>query len=355
MKALVTGATGLIGAHIVRTLLDRGYEVCALLRHAGRQDALAGLPVTCFVGDLLDPGDHLDEACAGCDVVFHTAAQFAYGAVDTAGLRKTAVAGTEALLHACARADVRRTVVTSSSVVFGFSDSGERIDETAPLAGSAGEPFYVGAKIAQHRRALELARHLRLDVRLACPTMTLGPTSARLGPSNGLIVAYLADPFACTFPGGCNLVAATDVAIGHLLIAQRGTPGESYLLGSENLSWREIHRTVAELTGVAPPRIELNHTLTFLAAAAQELTGAVRGQPALSTREQAAMAGRYYWYSHAKAARIGYDPTPARDALIETISWLAASPHITREMRAHMHLAADIHCFRAASRRSNVA
>ena len=65
-------------------------------------------------------------------------------------------------------------------------------------------------------------RCLKLDVRLACPTMTLGPTSARLGPSNGIIVAYLADPFASTYPGGCNLVSARDVAAGHVLIAEHG-------------------------------------------------------------------------------------------------------------------------------------
>jgi dihydroflavonol-4-reductase len=186
-------------------------------------------------------------------------------------------------------------------------------------------------------------------VRLACPTMTLGPSGAQLGPSNGLVVAYLADPFGCTFPGGCNLVAARDVAAGHLLIAEKGDPGESYLLGSQNMTWRQIHAAIADLTGVAPPRLELNQTLTYLAATAEELLAGLHGRAALSTREQATMTGRYYWYSSGKAAALGYVPSLARDALIETISWLAASPHITREIRAGMHLAPDIHRFRVAS------
>ena len=349
MRALVTGATGLIGAHLVRALLDHGYEVRAMVRATSRREALVGLPVTYVVADVLRAVRDLDAACADCDVVFHAAAHFAYSGFTPAALHDTAVTGTANVLESCARMGVRRVVVTSSSVAFGYSDDGSIIDEHAGLAHGDDEPPYVAAKIAQHRRALELGDRLQLDVRLACPTMTLGPSGAQLGPSNGLVVAYLADPFGCTFPGGCNLVAARDVAAGHLLIAEHGAPGESYLLGSQNMTWRQIHTAIADLAGVALPRLELNQTLTYLAATAEELRASLHGRTALSTREQAAMTGRYYWYSSDKAAEMGYAPSAARDALIEAISWLAASPHITRETRAGMHLAPDIHRFRAAS------
>ncbi|HEY2620563.1 MAG TPA: NAD-dependent epimerase/dehydratase family protein [Acetobacteraceae bacterium] len=345
----MTGAAGLIGAHIVHALVGAGHEVRCLVRRTSRRGPLDGLPVTWFVADLLHADQELDTACAECDVVFHTAALFAYGVVKPTLLHGTAVAGTEALLRACARQGVRRAVVTSSSVVFGHRTDAASIDETAILIRGDGEPPYVAAKIAQHQRSVKLGENLKLDVRFACPTMTVGPTSARLGPSNGMIVAYLADPFRSTYPGGCNIVSARDVAAGHLLIAARGTAGESYLLGSENLAWQQIHGMIAELTGVAPPRVELNHASAFLAATAEEIRAAMSGCPALSTREQAAMVGRRYWYSHAKAAALGYAPSPARDALIETISWLAASPHITREVRARMHLSADIYRFRATT------
>ncbi len=350
MRALVTGAAGLIGACIVRALVRTGNKVRCLVRQNNRCDSLVDLPVTWVVADLLQANDRdLETACADCDVVFHTAAVFAYGGVGTAMLHDTAVAGTEALLRACARRRVRTVVVTSSSVVFGYRNDVADIHETADLAKSDGEPPYVSAKIAQHRLALKLGETLRLDVRLACPTMTIGPTASRLGPSNGMIVAYLADPFGCTFPGGCNIVSARDVAAGHLLIAERGNAGESYLLGSENLTWRQIHGMIADLAGVATPRVELSHSSAFLAAAAEEVRAAISGRQALSTREQAALIGRHYWYSHAKAAALGYSPSPARDALTETISWLAASPHITREIRTRMRLSADIYRFRSAT------
>jgi dihydroflavonol-4-reductase len=355
MKALVTGAAGLIGANLVHAFLDRGWQVRALVRKTSRRDALADLPVEVVIADVLNAGRDLDVACAGYDVVFHTAAHFAYSGVDAATLHATAVAGTENTLAACMRMGVSRVVVTSSSVVFGHRDAAACIDETDGPARGDGEPPYVAAKIAQHRRALELGAALKLDVRFACPTMTLGATTGRLGPSNGLIVAYLADPLGCTFPGGCNLVAARDVATGHVLIAEHGVPGQSYLLGSQNLSWQQIHAAIAELAGVAQPRLELNQTLSFLAAAADELRATIGGRTPLSTREQAAMAGRYYWYSHRKAAALGYAPVPARAALIETISWLAASPHVSREVRTGMHLAADIYRFRAAAARGEPA
>ena len=347
MKALVAGATGLIGAHIVRTLIADGHNVRVLVRADSNRDAIADLPMDYVVGDVLT-GD-LSRACHDRDVIFHAAAYFAYTGTSAATLHDTAVTGTERLLHAAATANVQQIVITSSSVVFGYTTSTTPIDESAALANAVGESPYVASKLAQHRRAAELAKVLQLDVRFACPTMTLGPSGARLGPSNGLIVAYLTDPFHCTFPGGCNLVGARDVARGHLRISQHGKAGESYLLGSENLTWRQIHAAVARLAGVPPPAAQLTHSMAWLAATADEIRAAIGRRPSLSTRDQAAMIGRNYWYSHAKAAALGYAPAPAHDALVEAVAWLAASSHISRETRTNMHLSPEIYRFRAGA------
>jgi dihydroflavonol-4-reductase len=189
---------------------------------------------------------------------------------------------------------------------------------------------------------------LGLEVVLVCPTITIGPTATELGASNRLILAYLNDPFRCTYGGGCNIVAVEDVARGHVLLATQGVPGESYLLGSENLTWRELHSLIAELSGVSGPLIELNHTAAYLAASTEELFARVQGRQPFSTREQSAMIGRYYWYSHARAKSLGYGAAPARAALTETISWLVASPHLSRELRAGLRLSADIYRFRSS-------
>src|SRR5262249_23041369 len=161
-------------------------------------------------------------ACLNCDVVFHTAAYFSYSGHTPAELFATAVDGTENVLRASADAGVSRVVVTSSSIVFGYSEVPDIIDESTGLTQADGEPPYVAAKVAQHRSALDIASELSLDVVIACPTITIGPVAGRIGPSNGIIAAYLADPFRCTYPGGCNAVSARDVADGHIILAERG-------------------------------------------------------------------------------------------------------------------------------------
>src|SRR5690349_4240513 len=133
MRVLVTGATGLIGAHLVQALVDRGNDVCGLERTTGRRGSLGRLPVTWIAADLLRPGDSLDAACADCDLVFHCAAIFSYDAARAGDVQTVATSGTEALLHACKRQEVRTVVVTSSSVVFGHSDGTVPIRESPEL------------------------------------------------------------------------------------------------------------------------------------------------------------------------------------------------------------------------------
>lgn len=129
---------------------------------------------------------------------------------------------------------------------------------------------------------------------------------------------------------------------GHVLVAQRGAPGEAYILGSENLTWTEAHLMVAELAGVDKPSMKLDLAGAYAAALAAEFQGRLLRAPPLTTREQAQMVGRYYWYSHDKAAALGYEPGPIRSALAETISYFAASEHVSRETRAGLRLSPEV-------------
>lgn len=347
MRALVTGANGLIGANLVRALLAAGHGVRAFVRPTANLRPLERLQVEIAHGDVRD-AQALAQAVRDCDLVFHTAVHFAYGAQADAGLEATALAGTRNVLRAARDARVRRVVVTSSSVVFGFSGRPAALDESAGLAGEAGQPPYVVAKIRQDREATALAAELGIETVLVCPTMSVGPYAETLGPSNAIVLAYLGDPLRMTYPGGCNIVSVRDVAVGHLLAALAGAPGEHYLLGGENLSWPQVHALIAELCGVPAPMMEINHTASYLAAAAEEARAWWRGSRPVTTREQAAMVGRHYWYSHAKAESIGYRPRPARAALAEAVSWLAASRHVSRALRADLRLHPDVYAARRA-------
>jgi len=340
MKALVTGANGLIGANLVRELLGAGYGVRAFLRPTSDVRSLENLPIEIAHGDVLN-GESLEAATQGCDIVFHTAAVFSYWGMSPSSLEQLAVEGTTNIIEAAHKAGIRRVVFTSSSVVFGSSNRPLVRNETHHLDDQDSAP-YVLAKALQERAAFESADKLGVELVAVCPTMTVGPYGYRLGPSNGLIVSYLRDEFRTTYPGGCNIVSVEDVAKGHRLAAEKGLPGERYLLGSENLKWQTIHGMISELCGLPGPYWEANHTLSFLAATGHEFASRFTGTPPLVTRTQAGMVGRYYWYDHTKAAALGYRPGPARQALAKAISWLSASPHISRQLRTRLRLSREV-------------
>lgn len=352
MKALVTGANGLVGSALVRALLRAGHDVRAFVRPTADLATLQGLAPDRHVGDVRDHAA-VTRAASGRDVIFHTAVPFHYGQDPAGHLHEVATVGTTAVLRAARATGVDRVVVTSSSVVFGHATGPTVFDESAGLAASAGQPSYVAAKIAQDAATLDRAADLGVDVVLACPAVAIGPTAGPLGPSNAIVVQYLADPWRSTFRGGIDIVAVADVAAGHVLVAEHGATGRHYLLGGDNLAWRDLHDLVAELAGVGPPTWTATHTAAWMGAAIEEARARVGGRKPLVTREEAGMVGRWYWYDHARATRLGYRPRPAREALAATIAWLAASRHVSREVRATMHLHPDVVAAGRASARAD--
>ena len=122
------------------------------------------------------------------------------------------------------------------------------------------------------------------------------------------------------------MVHVEDVARGHVLLAEKGERGQRYLLGSENLTWTEIHRTIAELCGVRGPTWTTTLTAAYLAASAMELAARWTKKPPASTRAEAKALGRYYWYRSERAMALGYRPRSSRQALAQAIAWLLAEP-----------------------------
>jgi dihydroflavonol-4-reductase len=347
MKALVTGSNGLIGANLLRELLRSGHDVRAMVRPSADQTHIAALPVEIVYGDVLDPVS-LDAAMTDCDWIFHTAVHFSYWGHAPEAMARTAIEGTRNVLTAARRAGVRRVVMTSSSVTLG-ADYGPTIrDEHARADDCSDEPAYVRAKIDQEREAIETARAVGIELVIACPTMSVGPFGAALGPSNAVITSYLADPMRLTWAGGCNIVSVRDVARGHILLAERGLPGERFVLGSENLHWHAIHAMIATLCGVARPGAPASATTCYWVALAEEARATLTGSAPLATRAQAKMVGRYYWYGHARAAAIGYAPRPSIDALADAVAWLVQGDHVSRETRMGIRLDRRVHNARAA-------
>ena len=339
MSVLVTGATGLVGAQVCRELLADGQDVAAMVRRRtpphGTRPVVAHLDV---------PAD-LERAMAGHDTVFHCAAIYAYGRAREEELEAVNVTGTRDVLRAAASAGVRRVVVTSSSVTCGSSGGRAARDEAhAPSEEFA--PAYFGSKVRQEQTAFETGAELGVEVVVACPTVVLGGPATRLVPSNAILLRYLLDPTRSTYPGGCNVVALDDVARGHVLVAERGTPGERYLLGGENVSWRLLHTLLAELAGVPGPFAEVSTTMAVLAAAASELAASVTSTEPLTTRDEALTIGRYYWYDDRRARALGYTSGSARQAVAGSLSWLLAGDDLPRWVRESLRPAPEVRAAR---------
>jgi dihydroflavonol-4-reductase len=150
-----------------------------------------------------------------------------------------------------------------------------------------------------------------------------------------------------SYPGGCNIVSARDVGRAHVALAARGQTGGHYIVGGENLHWHEIHRMISELCGIGGPNGLATHAACLVAAAAEEARARLAGRAPLTTREQARMIGRYYWYDNARTRALHVRMRPARAAMAEALAWLAASPHVSREDRAQMTLGAEVYAARA--------
>jgi dihydroflavonol-4-reductase len=342
VRIAVTGATGLVGHQVARAALDAGHEVRAITRHASRDHTLRidHHQVERVAAALTDRAA-LAAALTGCDALVHCAAVYAFGGARAEEVTQVNADGTRAVLEAAADAGVPRAVVTSSSVTCG-SSSTPRARTEADHLGAEPVPAYYASKVAQEEVALETAQRRGIPVVIALPTVILGGPYARLAPSNAIILRYLLDPTRSTYPGGCNVVDARDVGAGHLTLLEKGVPGERYLLGGDDLSWRMLHSLVADLAGLPAPFAEMGAAGAWGASAAAELWARVMGTEPLSTRDEAQTVGRYYWYTSDKAHQLGYAARSARAAVASSLAWLAISPDLPRWVREGLRLHAEV-------------
>jgi nucleoside-diphosphate-sugar epimerase len=326
MKALVTGATGFIGRHLVERLVNRGATVRVLCRRTADVSSFTRPNIEISWGDVVD-GSAVEAAVWGCDQVFHLAA-FAQGwAKDPRTYFDINVGGLQNVLSAAQRASVEKVVYTSSSVTLGPSN-GTPVNESSPRP----QEFltvYEQSKYMAEQKALSYVRS-GLNVVIVCPTRVFGP--GILSESNSLtrmIQQYLDGKWRFILGDGNgigNYVWVHDVVDGHLLAMERGRPGERYLLGGENASYNEFFEIVAELSG---RRYRLFHVPAFLAlltSEAEKFRGKHSKHHPLITPAWVRTFIADWAFSTEKAqAELGCKITPLREALAMTIEWLQQS------------------------------
>ncbi|MCR4404596.1 MAG: NAD-dependent epimerase/dehydratase family protein [Candidatus Acetothermia bacterium] len=327
MKALVTGATGFIGANIVRALLERNYRVRALVRPDSNKRNLEGLEVELAVGDVRDLGS-IRRALEGCSLLFHGAALYSFWVRPRSLIYEVNVEGTRNALQAALERGVERVVYTSSVAALGLPRDREPADERTPVEPETIVSDYKRSKYLAQQVALEFAK--KLPVVIVNPSFPVGPYDIKPTPTGRVIVDFLNRRMPAYVETGMNVVDVEDVALGHLLAAEKGRVGECYILGGENLTMRELLALLEEITGLRAPWVRLPYypilAASYLNAAWCALTGTV---PRM-TPETIRMSRHYMFYDPGKAVReLGFPQTPAREALRKAVEWFKANGYVS--------------------------
>ena len=323
--AFVTGASGFVGANLVRALLDRGWQVRALVR--GDAPSLTGLDVERFAGDLFAPD--LSGAMRGCDAVFHVAATYSLWRRDRTAVMRANVDGTRSVLAAARAAGVPRTVHTSSVAAIGVRDDGVPADETYQSPPDRLIGAYKRSKYFAELEARSAFANGQ-DVVIVNPTTPVGPWDAKPTPTGEIVVRFLNRRMPAYVDTGLNVVDVRDVATGHVLAYERGRAGERYILGNENLTLRALLGRLADLAGLPAPRLRLPLALPLAYAAVGELFLARLGVATDVPLDGVRMARQRMFYATEKAAaELGVPRSPVDTALADAVAWFRGHGYTT--------------------------
>jgi len=322
---LVTGATGFVGWHVARQLLERGERVRALVRDPAR----SAKPLAELAGVETVPGDLRDEhslasAVNGCGAVYHVAADYRLWAPRPEEMYRSNVDGTRNLLSAARTAGVERCVYTSTVGCIGMR-KGELGSEDTPAGLEEMQGTYKRSKFLAEQIALQFADE-GFPVVIVNPTAPVGDHDFRPTPTGKIVVDFLRGAMPAYLDTGLNVVYVGDVAAGHLLAGERGRVGERYILGGENLTLQQIFGKLEEVTGLRAPTVRIPYAVAFAAGVASTGWAAVTGKEPRAPLDGVRMARKKMWVRHDKAARdLGYSARPAVEALRSAAEWFRAN------------------------------
>jgi dihydroflavonol-4-reductase len=326
MKILITGGTGFLGANLAAALVRRGDTVRVLRRSGSSLVALEGLPVEQAVGDILEPTT-VARAVEGCDLVFHVAALASYWRARREQVYQANVEGTRIVMEACLRAGVGRVVHTSSVAAIGISPGGIPGTEETPFDPLSASFVYADSKrLAEDevRRAIERG----LPAVIVNPATVIGAGDHYLN-AGSIVVEYGRGRVPVVPPGGMCVADVDAVVQGHLAAAERGRVGERYILGGENLSFRQVAATVAEVAGRRPARLVVPGWLLGPAALAVDTFNRVSPRPPMISGEQIRLGRVEFFFDSTKAIReLGYPLLPFRGAAEKAYRWYQAHGYL---------------------------
>lgn len=337
MTTLVTGAAGFLGSHITRQLVARGEDVRVLMRLSSSNRAVSDLSLEYFTGDLRDISS-LERAMKGVERVFHVAADYRLWAKKPQDIYDSNVGGTKNLLVAARQAEVSQLIYTSTVATIAV-DRPELPNELTNAKLDEMVGHYKRSKWMAEQEVLREAKD-GAPIIIAMPTTPVGPWDWKPTPTGKIILDFLNGKMPGYVDTGLNFVGVEDCAAGHLLISEKGKPGERYLLGSENLSLKGLLSLLAKITGLAAPSLKIPHGMALGAAyvntALSRLVGKEPGIPV----EGVKIAQHKMFVDASRAQReLGFQPSAVEAPLERAVHWYIKNGYVKPGRAKKMKLA----------------
>lgn len=329
MTTLVTGATGFVGGNLARALAERDEEVRVLVRPTSSDLAIRDVRATRVIGDLLSP-ESLEQAVAGCQTVYHCAANYSFWSRQRENIYQTNVQGTRNLIRASRSAGVRKMVFTSSVSTIGLPHTdhphpdGPLGDETLPPEPSHLIGRYKQSKFQAEQLALS-ENDDEFNVVVVNPCAPIGPWDVKPTPTGRIPLDFARGRIPGYLSTGMNLIDVSDVAQGHILAMERGTPGERYILGNRNLTLLQVFGMLSQITGRRPPRVRFPYWLVMgMAYCDQWLeSDLLRREPAIPVEGIKITRHPMYVSSDKAIDELGLPQSPVETALETAIRWFS--------------------------------
>ena len=318
MKAFVTGGTGFVGANLIRLLLKQGYEVQALVRPQSSLENLKSLEIEIVTGDLND--SNLAQQMSGCQVLFHVAAQYSLWQSDRDLLYRSNVLGTRNILKCARQAEIERTVYTSSVAAIGVKQDGIA-DETyqSPVVQLIGN--YKKSKYYAEQEAVNAIQQGQ-DIVIVNPSTPIGAFDLKPTPTGEIIVRFLQCQMPFYLDTGLNLIDVQDVAQGHILALEKGNTGDRYILGNQNVTFKQLLGKLEQITGLPAPKYTISYWLPYSVAWLEENVLAKFGRQPTVALDGVRMSQQKMFYDPSKAVtELGLPQSNIDLALEAAVQW----------------------------------
>ncbi|TVV74714.1 NAD-dependent epimerase/dehydratase family protein [Sphingomonas solaris] len=320
---LVAGASGFVGSHITRLLVERGRRVRVLLRASSNREALEGLPIEIVTGDVLDPAS-LHAAMEGCDTVFYSVVDPRFWLTDQTPIVRNNVEGLVNAMNAALACGVRRFVFTSSMGTLGI-DPDRPVTEDVPFNWHDRAPPYIRARLEAETRFLACCRERGLPGIALCVANTYGPQDYQPTPHNGSLWRVASGQQKVAVDVAQPVVDIRDVAEAALAAEALGHIGERYIIAGDFVGARDFYAPAVARRGVPMPRF-MSYRLAYAIAWVAERWARLLGRrDSLLTTDAIYLSNVFRALDNAKARRdLGWTPRPLRETIEDTVDWFAA-------------------------------